>query len=92
LSEKCSEVLAEIEAFVDGELPKEKVPEFVEHLEECPPCLERADFQAKLKQILRSKCQRGADPSETFVLRIRHTIRTEVRSPTLRSPPSDGSV
>jgi anti-sigma factor (TIGR02949 family) len=79
LSEKCSEVLAEIEAFVDGELPADRMPDFVDHLQECPPCLHRADFQAKLKDILKKKCERGSHPPEAFVLRIRQTIRAEIR-------------
>ncbi len=81
MSEKCDEVLAELEAFVDGELPAEKVGAFVDHLNECPPCLHRADFQAKLKDIFRKKCQRSAAPPETFVLRVRQTIRSEIRFP-----------
>jgi anti-sigma factor (TIGR02949 family) len=79
LSEKCNEVLAELEAFVDGELPAEKMGEFVEHLHECPPCLHRADFQAKVKEIFRKKCQSGSKAPETLVVRVRQTIRSEVR-------------
>ncbi len=79
MSEKCNEVLAELEAFVDGELPPEKMGEFVDHLHECPPCLHRADFQAKVKEIFRKKCQRASDPPETLIVRVRQTIRSEVR-------------
>jgi anti-sigma factor (TIGR02949 family) len=80
LSERCNEVLAELEAFVDGELPSEKVGEFVEHLQECPPCLHRADFQAKVKEIFRKKCQSGGSaPPDALVIRVRQTIRAELR-------------
>jgi anti-sigma factor (TIGR02949 family) len=80
LSEKCKEVLAEIERFVDGELPDDQLADLVSHLHECPPCLYRADFQARLKEILRTKCQAKASrPPEAFVLRVRETIRAEVR-------------
>ena len=79
MSEKCNEVLAELEAFVDGELPAEKMGEFVEHLHECPPCLHRADFQAKVKEIFRKKCQRSSKAPDTLVVRVRQTIRSEVR-------------
>jgi len=80
LSEKCNEVLAEIQRFVDGEMPADQVGDLVDHLNECPPCLHRADFQAKLKDILRRKCEASSEhPPEAFVLRIRETIRTEIR-------------
>jgi anti-sigma factor (TIGR02949 family) len=80
LSERCNEVLAEIERFVDGELPDDRLADLVEHIHECPPCLYRADFQAKLKEILRTKCRAKASaPPESFVLRVRRTIRAEVR-------------
>ena len=80
MSEKCNEVLAELEAFVDGELPSEKMGEFVDHLHECPPCLHRADFQAKVKEIFRKKCEKtSSSPPETLILRVRQTIRSEVR-------------
>ena len=76
----CNEVLAEIEAFVDGELPVDRSLHLAEHLVECTPCLDRADFQRKLKEILRRKC-RPASESEScpdhVTLRVRTTIRTE---------------
>src|SRR5216117_2647449 len=53
LSERCNEVLEELERFIDGELPADQIADLAAHLNECPPCLYRADFQAKLKEILR---------------------------------------
>ncbi len=80
MSEKCNEVLAEIERYVDGELPDDQLADLVKHIHECPPCLYRADFQAKLKEILRTKCEASRSvPQEGFVLRVRQTIRSEVR-------------
>ena len=81
MSERCNDVLAELERFIDGELPAEEVADLAAHLNECPPCLYRADFQAKLKEILRNKCSAtSAMPSETFVLHVRQTIRTQIRT------------
>jgi anti-sigma factor (TIGR02949 family) len=80
LSEICNEVLEELERFIDGELPADKIADLAAHLNECPPCLYRADFQAKLKEILRNKCSAAsAMPRETFVMQVRRSIRTEVR-------------
>jgi mycothiol system anti-sigma-R factor len=80
LSDKCNEVLEELERFVDGELPAEQFADLAAHIHECPPCLHRADFQTKLKEILRKKCSAAsAPPPEAFIVRVRQTIRTEVR-------------
>ena len=74
----CNEVLAEIEAFVDGELPADRSLHLAEHLVECTPCLDRADFQRKLKEILRRKCRPASDSCpEHVTLRVRTTIRSE---------------
>jgi anti-sigma factor (TIGR02949 family) len=73
-------VLVELERFIDGELPADQIADLAEHLNECPPCLYRADFQAKLKEILRSKCSSAsAMPRETFVLQVRQTLRMQVQ-------------
>ena len=79
MSEKCNEVLEELERYVDGELPAEKFADLAAHIHECPPCLQRADFQARLKEILRKKCSSGAPAPPAFILRVRQTIRTEFR-------------
>ena len=74
----CNEVLAEIEAFVDGELPAERSIDLAEHLIECSPCLDRADFQRKLKEILRRKCAPSAEACpEHVTVRVRTTIWAE---------------
>ena len=80
MSERCSEVLEELERFIDGELPADQIADLAAHLNECTPCLYRADFQAKLKEILREKCSAAsAMPRETFVLQVRQAIRTQYR-------------
>jgi mycothiol system anti-sigma-R factor len=71
----CNDVLAEIEAYIDGELPAERSIDLAEHLIECTPCLDRADFQRKLKEILRRKCAPSADTCpEHVTVRVRSTI------------------
>lgn len=75
----CTEVLHEMQLYIDGELDPERAADFAEHLERCSPCLEHSEFQRKLKAILRAKC-RGASP-EHVVRRVREAIRLEGRLP-----------
>ena len=76
----CDEVLHEIEHYLHGELGQQQSSRLATHLEGCGPCFERAEFQRKLKEILRRKC-RPASGSEScpdhVTLRVRTTIRTE---------------
>jgi mycothiol system anti-sigma-R factor len=83
---RCEEVLAEIERYIDGELAVERLRVLAVHLDECSPCLDRADFQAKLKEIVRRKCSASPQPApEHLILRVRSVIQAE-RGPGL----SDG--
>jgi mycothiol system anti-sigma-R factor len=72
----CDEVLDEIEHYLHGELDPISATTLAEHLGDCPPCLERAEFQRKLKEIVRAKC--WCDTPESLVLRVQETIRVEV--------------
>ena len=72
----CDEVLDEIEHYLHGELDPARATTLVDHLEDCPPCLERAEFQRKLKEIVRAKC--WCDTPQSLVLRVQETIRIEV--------------
>lgn len=52
----CDELLGELSDFLHGEVTPEKQKHLREHLDECPPCLETADFQAQLRQIVAKRC------------------------------------
>ena len=71
----CDEVLSEIEHYLHGELDRSRSARLADHLADCPPCLDRAEFQRKLKEIVRVKC-RSATP-EHLIVKIREAIRTE---------------
>ena len=73
----CEEVLTEIEHFLHGELDQDQAARLASHLDTCPPCFERAEFQRKLKEIVRSKCRSQAP--EALVWRVRQSIRFEGR-------------
>ena len=71
----CTEVLKEIELYLDGELDPDKTALLAHHLGYCSPCIERADFQAKLKLIIKMKCR--SDPPAHLAERLREAIRTQ---------------
>ena len=83
----CDEVLVEIEHYIHGELDPDRSFHLAEHLAECGPCLDRAEFQRKLKAIVRVKCQ--SDTPEHLVTKIRLAIRQE---PGAEFPPGSGEA
>ncbi len=73
----CEEVLAEVEHFLHGELDAAEAVRLANHLDTCPPCFERAEFQRKLKDIVKFKCRSEA-PTH-LVWRVREAIHLERR-------------
>jgi anti-sigma factor (TIGR02949 family) len=71
----CDEVLHQVEHYLHGELAPDKAAGLAEHLAECAHCLDRAEFQRKLKEIVRSKCH--SDTPVHLVERIRFALRIE---------------
>lgn len=74
----CEEVLSEIEHFLHGELDRERSARLAGHLESCPPCFDRAEFQRRLKDIVRDKCR--SEAPEHLIVRIRQAIHLERRA------------
>lgn len=72
----CQEVLHELEHYVDGELDPVRSAHLAEHLDMCAPCLQRADFRVKLKEIVRTRCGPVQAP-ERLLSRVREAIREE---------------
>lgn len=65
----CDEALAQLEAFLDGELPDTGIEEIQDHLSACYPCTDRATFEEQLRTIVARDCVDAAPPS--LVERIR---------------------
>ncbi len=65
----CQEALAELERFLDGELPADEVGRVKQHLSACYPCTDRASFEEQLRALVRRGCADAA-PSD-LVERIR---------------------
>jgi len=78
----CDEVLREVEAYLDHELPEGRSEFIALHLRTCSPCAKRADFQQRLRAIVARKCtmDQAAVP-DTLAIRIRMVIEEE-RGPT----------
>lgn len=68
----CDEALAELERFLDGELPATEVGRVSEHLAACYPCTDRATFEEQLRAVVRRGCVDAAPPD--LVARIRSVL------------------
>lgn len=58
----CREILDSLRTYLDGEQPGDLDGVIAEHLEACPPCLERADFERELKALIARTCRDEAPP------------------------------
>lgn len=58
----CDEVLEELDVFLDNECGEDLAASVRKHLGHCPPCMDRADFERALRDLIASKC-RDAAPS-----------------------------
>lgn len=58
----CQQVLAELSVFLDGELTEERRFRIRQHLDDCNPCLEVFDFEAELRQVIKSHCRDPVPP------------------------------
>jgi mycothiol system anti-sigma-R factor len=52
----CDEAVAQLYAFLDGELDDATVVKVEAHLQHCSPCLEAFDFEAELRKVIVAKC------------------------------------
>jgi mycothiol system anti-sigma-R factor len=53
---ECEEALRDIERFLDGEIGPPQSVKVDAHLQECSPCMERADFKRHVRQLVASRC------------------------------------
>ena len=70
----CEHVLRQIELYLDGELVGVQRVEIERHLGGCDPCTGHADFQRKLKEMLRAKCGCNDVPPE-LLERVRSMLQ-----------------
>jgi len=72
-SYNCQQALREIERFLDGELETDLESLLQRHLDDCQPCMARADFQRRMKDLIAAKCG-GDDAPPDLLVRIRLMI------------------
>lgn len=56
----CSEVLAQVYAYLDNEMPDADCEDIREHLDECGPCLREYGLEEAVKKLVAKHC--GCDP------------------------------
>lgn len=60
MKERCRDMLDELDTYLDGECGEGLEEKVREHLEDCPPCLDRADFLRELRSLIAAKCREPA--------------------------------
>ncbi len=60
----CGDCEDKLEAYADRELSEKELAEVKRHLEACPPCEHRYEFQAELKRVVRVCCEQDKAPPE----------------------------
>ena len=68
----CQETLREVERLLDGELDPTLQVRIEEHLVECSPCMQRAEFRRHLKVLVSRKCSESHVPArvESRIVRM----------------------
>ena len=90
----CSEALAEIYTFLDGELTDGKRALIAAHLEGCNRCIEAFDFEAELRMVISAKARSDEIPemlririSEKLTLLARGDLTPPEGEPSIGQPP-----
>lgn len=73
----CGAVFAKLDLILDRELPPSELDRMQGHLEACLPCSDRADFETRLRAVVRERCVDEAPPE--LVARIRDVLELPVR-------------
>ena len=69
---ECDDLLQELGHLLHGDLPEERRATLRQHLDDCPPCLESADFQAQLRQMIVRRC--GEQVPNTLADKVRRLL------------------
>lgn len=83
----CDQALADLEAYMDGELPDDARLRMEEHLGGCSPCFARSEFRLRVREIVRRKCGASVEMPARVAGRIRAVIASTDRSNLNRSGP-----
>lgn len=78
----CTEVLATVYAYLDGEMDDRACLQIREHLDECGPCLREYGLEEMVKRLVHKCCGQETVPTElrTKVLTRISAVRAEIES------------
>jgi mycothiol system anti-sigma-R factor len=82
----CTEVLALVYSYIDGEMEVSSTTQIRQHLDECGPCLREYGLEELVKRLVHNCCGHEEAPGElrAKVLTRIATVRAEIESsPTL---------
>jgi len=74
----CDRLLEELDDLLHGEVTPERKAALDAHLQSCPPCFERADFQAQLRHLVAGRCTESVP--EALRLKVRSVLEIELRT------------
>jgi anti-sigma factor (TIGR02949 family) len=57
MEDDCREILHDLTVYLDGESTVEVEHLVTRHLIDCPPCMDRADFERQLRSLLARSCR-----------------------------------
>ncbi len=60
MDDDCRQFVDQLELYLDGECPGDIELIVQAHLRQCPPCLDRADFERHLRVLIASRCRERA--------------------------------
>ena len=78
----CSEVLADLYTYLDGEIDEHTSGDIRQHLDECGPCLREFGLEEVVKRLVHKSCGQEAVPGElrTKVLTRIAVVRAELET------------
>ena len=71
MDDGCRQVLRELQLYLDGECAGDLESVMARHLEDCPPCYDRVEFQRAVRMIVAQKCTDTAPPGLSERVRAR---------------------
>jgi mycothiol system anti-sigma-R factor len=71
----CTEVLARVWSYLDGEIEDAGYAQIREHLDECGPCLREYGLEEVVKRLVHKTC--GSEPAPT---ELRHKVLVRIQA------------
>ena len=79
LLDPCTDAIATLYTFLDGELTPDRRQMIQHHLDECEPCIRKFEFEQELKQVIARKCR--DEVPESLRQKVAAALRAEGATP-----------